>query len=90
MSLKKYDSLCKIHSNLYDFYCIQCKKNLCIYCQKEHKNHNLINLLEFNYSEESKNKLEEEIKNIENQIKNLDIIKQKIINDINKLKQSSL
>ena len=42
-----------------------------------------------NYSEESKNKLEEEIKNIEIKIKNLDIIKENIINEINKLKESS-
>ena len=42
-----------------------------------------------NYSEESKNKLEEEIKNIEIKINNLDIIKDKIINEINKLKELS-
>ena len=28
---KKYDSLCKIHSNTFSFYCIKCKKNICIY-----------------------------------------------------------
>ncbi len=85
----KYDSLCKIHSKSFSFYCIKCKKNLCIYCKSEHEDHDLINLSKFNYSKESKNKLEEEIKNIEIKIKNLDIIKDKIINEINKLKESS-
>ena len=63
--------------------------NLCIYCQPNHKNHNIINLSEFNYSEESKKKLEEEMRNIENKINNLVIIKQSIITEINKLKESS-
>ena len=43
----------------------------------------------FHYSEETKKKLEEEIKNIENKINNLDIIKQNIITEINKLKESN-
>ena len=43
---------------------------------------------ELNYSEESKKKLEEEIRNFENKINNLDNIKQNIITEINKLKES--
>ena len=85
----KYDSLCKEHSNLYSFYCRNCKKNLCIYCKSKHKSHNIIDLSEFNYSEESKKKLKEEMENIENKIKDLDIIKQNIINQIDKLKESN-
>ena len=49
----------------------------------------MIELYEFNYSKESKKKLEEEIRNIENKINNLVIIKQNIITEINKLKESS-
>ena len=86
---QRYDSLCKIHSNTYSFYCIKCKKNLCIYCKSKHEFHDLIDLSKFNYSEESKNKLEEEMKNIEIKIKNLDIIKKNIINEIDKIKESS-
>ena len=86
---KRYDALCKIHSNTYCSYCMKCKKNLCIYCKIEHKNHDLIDLSELNYSEESKKKLEEEIRNFENKINNLDIIKQNIITEINKLKESN-
>jgi len=89
MNYQKFDSLCKIHSNLYCFYCIECKMNLCAYCLIGHKNHNVINLSEFNFSQESKKNLEEEIKNIQNIINNLDIIKQKIITEINNIKQLS-
>ena len=75
----RYDSLCKIHYNYYSFYCKKCKKNLCIYCNTEHESHDVINLSKFNFSDESKNKLEELIKNIEKKIKDLDVIKQDII-----------
>ena len=42
---------------------------------------------EFNYKEESKIKLEEQIKNIEKKIIDLDIIKEEIISEIDKLKK---
>ena len=60
---QRYDSLCKVHFNLFDSYCFNCKKNLCIYCQPNHESHNLINLSKFNYDEESRKKLEDRIKN---------------------------
>ena len=87
--IQRYDSICKLHSNSFCFYCIQCKKNLCIYCQSQHKSHEIINLNEFNYSEENKNKLKEKIKNIENKLNNLDFIKENIVFLIDKLKESS-
>ena len=86
---KRYDSLCKIHSNYFSFYCIKCKKNICIYCYPQHESYELINLSKLNYSEESKNKLEEQIKNIEKKISDLDIIKEEIILEIDKLKKSN-
>ena len=77
INLKRYDSYCKKHSNFYCFYCIRCKINLCIYCKPKHDFHDLIDLSKFNYSEESKKKLEEEIKKKEKKIQNLnDIIVQ--------------
>ena len=79
---KRYDSLCKIHSNYFYSYCIECKKNICIYCYPQHESHELINLSKFNYNEESKNKLLEQINNLD-----LDIIKEKIISEIDKFKK---
>ena len=89
IDLKRFDSLCQIHSNLYCFYCIKCKTNICISCQNKHISHDLINLYKFNYSDESKNKLEEKMKNIERKIKDLNKIKQNIISKINDIKESS-
>ena len=57
MNIKRYDSLCKLHSNLYTFYWINWKKNL---CKLTHKNHKLIDLCEF--WRKNKNKLEKQIK----------------------------
>ena len=89
MILERYDSLCKIHSNTFSFYCFNCKKNICVFCKPMHKNHNCIELWEYNYSEEDKNKLKEEINNLKNKLLNLDIIKEKIITEINKLKETN-
>ena len=47
INFKRYDSLCKMHSNTFCFYCIKCKKNLCIYCKSEHEFHDLIDLSKF-------------------------------------------
>ena len=89
INFQRYDFLCKTHSNLYYCYCIDCKKNLCINCKIEHQFHNLINLSKFNFSEESKKQLLVEMKNLEIKINNLDILKQNIISQINKLKETS-
>ncbi len=89
VQFKRFDSLCKKHSNLFCFYCIQCQRNLCIYCKPNHEKHDLIDLSNFNYSDESKKILEEEMKNLENKLNNLDIIKQKIISKINEIIESS-
>ena len=88
INFTRYDSWCKIHFNSFSFYCNKCKKNLCIYCNTEHESHDVINLSKFNYSDESKNNLEELIKNIEKKIRNLDAIKQDIILKIEQLKKS--
>ena len=89
INIQKYDSFCKNHSNSFDYYCLKCKKNICIYCKTQHKSHDKIDLSEFNYSEESKNKIEEQITKIEKKIIDLDRIKEDVINEIDKIKKSS-
>ena len=49
--------------NSYDYYYIKCKK-IYIYCQINHKYHDMINLSQFNYSIYSKKKLKKKIINI--------------------------
>ena len=41
INFKRYDSLCKIHSNFFYCYCSKCKKNICIYCKPSHESHDL-------------------------------------------------
>ena len=89
INYNRYDSFCKIHSNFFDCFCKKCKKNICIYCYPLHESHELINLSKFNYSEESRKKLEENIKNIEKKIIDLDIIKEEVLVEIDKLKKSN-
>ena len=85
--MKKFDSSCKNHSNIFCSYCINCQKNLCIICKKEHNNHKLIDLSIFDFPQKSKLKLENELKNFEKNIQQLEIIKQSIIIEINKSKE---
>ena len=88
-NFNRYDSICKIHHNFFDNYCDTCKLNICIYCKNEHESHNLKDLSKFVYSDEDKNKLYEEINNMEIKIKNLDVIKKELIKRIDSLKNSS-
>ena len=89
INFKRYDSFCKTHSNSFSFYCIKCKKNICIYCKSQHRIHDIIDLSDFNYPEESKNKIEEQIKSIEQKIIDLDKIKEEIIYEIDEIKKLS-
>ena len=90
MNIRRYDSICSKHSNLYSAYCIKCKKNLCVYCLQKHCYHEMINLSELNYSKKSKFRLKEEMSNIEKRIKDLDKIKENIVSEINKIKESTI
>ena len=89
INYNRYDSFCKVHSNSFGFYCQKCKNNICMYCKPKHESHELIDLSKFNYSEDSKKKLEENIKNIEKRIIDLDVIKEEIILEIDKIKKSN-
>ena len=88
-NIRRYDSLCTKHSNLYSAYCTKCRSNLCVYCLKSHRSHELINLSELNYSKKKKNILIDEMSNIENRMKELDKIKGNIVSEINKIKEST-
>ena len=79
INYNRYDSYCKIHSNFFYSYCKNCNKNICIYCDLEHESHEKINLSQFNFKEESKKKLEDDIKKIEKKIADLKQIKEEII-----------
>ena len=89
IDIKKYDSICKIHFNTFYLYCLNCKKNLCNFCRNEHKLHNLIDLIDYNFTKELKFKLKTEINKLEKLISNFKILKKDIISLIDKLIESS-
>ena len=60
----------------------KCKTNLCVYCLKSHRSHELINLSELNYSKKNKNVLIDEMNNIE---RYRDYIQDSIINRLERL-----
>ena len=68
---------CNYHNDSYTSFCKQCKKNMCIMCENEHKNHNSIffgNIIinkenymdQLNYLKKNIDKFQEEINSIIN------------------------
>ena len=64
-----------IHNELFNSYCKNCKKDICLLCESEHGGHNIIY-----YSKIITNK-EDKLKELEKLRKNLDKL-QKDVNDI--------
>ena len=62
--------LCKVHKNeKYISYCENCKKNLCLYCQKKHKNESPPKIIDFSDIIPEKNLNLEEFENNFNEFK---------------------
>ena len=41
----KYDTTCILHNETYDYFCLDCKKNICQYCSDDfHSGHSLVDL----------------------------------------------
>ena len=81
-----YDSknyICEKHKEIYDAYCKNCKINICMKCQKEHKKHNITH-----YGEilQDKNELLDKLKDLRNNIDIFNKDMEEIINKLNNLK----
>ena len=87
IDINKYDCLCFKHSNTFSSYCLNCNQNLCIFCLNEHQKHKTIQLLNFTFSNQEKEKLKSEIKKLENLIENIEEIKNLIIQELEKIKK---
>ena len=45
ISLEKFDTTCVLHNETYDYFCLECNKNICQYCYySNHKMHKMIDL----------------------------------------------
>jgi len=67
--------ICEEHNNKYIAYCKDCKQNICIFCEQNHKNDNLINY----------GLLIPNIDNINNDLNQLKLQKNKLINEIKEI-----
>ena len=60
---------CKQHSqNFLNYYCKNCKLNICEYCLKEHNNHNIIAFYNIGLNDEEKEQIENLFQKIDNKI----------------------
>ena len=60
INLNKFDVCCILHNETYDYFCIDCNKNVCQYCyHKSHKNHNVIDLDNINLRRKEIKKIKE-------------------------------
>jgi hypothetical protein len=58
--LDKFDSTCILHNETYDYFCLDCKKNICQYCFDEfHNEHNLVDLDDINLKRKEVKKVKE-------------------------------
>ena len=83
ISYNKFDGICKIHDNSYDYYCNKCKKNICSFCYEQHKNHK--DQLDYLKDLNNINIIKEEIFQSIDNIKNIKNIFENIQKDINEL-----
>ena len=86
LNLPIFNYKCKIHSKDYNTYCVKCKKNICEICLKEHSSHNIIPFYQIGLSQNEIKQFNDIIKEIDNNMKNIENIKNEIIKFINDIK----
>ena len=88
--LDKFDTTCILHNETYDYFCSDCKKNICQYCCDEfHSEHKLIDLDDINLKRKEIKKIKEhftkEKENYLNVPKILNELVSKLKEDIDKI-----
>ena len=84
----KRNSICNKHDESYFGYCNECNKNICISCENEHNNHNIITygkiIKDKDIIIKNKNELRKDIDIFNNIIKEIINKLNKVINNIEK------
>ena len=62
ISYNDKEYICNIHNEKYNSYCKECKKNICMKCEREHNNHERINYGDILPKENNIKELKEYIK----------------------------
>ena len=78
----KRNSICYKHNDFYTKYCKDCKKNICINCEREHNNHNKIYYGDIIPDEFNENEFKKYIGKFKNEINGLFKKLEKIKNNI--------
>ena len=84
----KFNFICKEHSKEINYYCIQCKLNICDFCLNNHKynSHEVIPFNQIGFNEIELNKIEILLNNIEDNMNKLKKFKEDIKLLINRIK----
>ncbi len=88
--ISKFDSICCVHSNLYSYYCKNCKMNLCVLCKDDHIGHDLIELSKLKITSEEKKDILKNISDVESIVKNIEELKNEFIKFISAYQDSNL
>ena len=67
---EKKNYYCEIHEELYNSYCKDCNKNICLECEKAHKNHKILSYSELLPEENEKKRELNEFDSLFNEVKN--------------------
>ena len=85
INYEQKDYICPTHNDFYVKYCYKCKKNLCLICDNEHKNHENILFGEILPNDDEKNYLNELKESIDTLKTNIKEITNKLNNVIHNL-----
>ena len=76
----KFKIICEIHSEEFNHYCKDCKKNICVKCLNEHSlnSHQIISFFQIGLNENENNEFTKAIKVIDSNLNELNSMKQNI------------
>ena len=84
-NIEQFDSTCDKHFYSYTGFCENCNSNICLECEfEDHNNHQIESLSKWFINEEKIENYKKILDDYKNFIKDLEILKKKIINNLNK------
>ena len=87
-NLSQFEMVCQKHLKNFNFYCTDCKRNICELCLDNHKSHKIISFLDIGLTENEINQFDKLIKEFDINFETFSKIKNGIVKLINKMKLS--
>ena len=85
-NLPYFNFECFLHKEKFEYYCYNCKNNICEICLNKHENHNIIPFYQIGLSEEEKNQFDNLVIELENNLLKFNKMNNSIISIINQMK----